>query len=252
MIELGAGPRLLVVAGAWDDVARDFVARHEPSGAALLVPRDLSRRGWHFRLGDPAASVVLTGSRRFRLREVGGVLIRLAAVTEADLPHIVADDRAYVAAELTAFLLALLTTADIPVVNRPTPQCLCGPAWRDEKWRRVAHRLGIPVRQVHRHVTLGSESANVEPAGATAVIVGADCIAAGDPALAAMARAIATEAGADLLTVEFDGPGPTARVLRASPLVALDDPRVESAVLGMFGMSGRRAMADADDPALGH
>ena len=37
---------MIVLASAWDNAARDFVARHALAGVSLLVPRDLSRCGW--------------------------------------------------------------------------------------------------------------------------------------------------------------------------------------------------------------
>jgi len=243
---------VIVLANAWDDAARDFVARHASAGVSLLVPRDLSRCGWRYRSDDPAATVVVAGGRRFLLREAGGVLTRLPAVADADLPHIAAADRAYVAAEATAFLLAVLASATVPVLNVPTPQRLCGPAWQDAKWRRAAHRCGFAVKEVRSHAILGTAAAEEQPPRATATVVGDACIGAPNPVLSAAARAVAKAAGAALLTVEFDDPGPYGTVLRASPLVDLDDPLVEAAVLRLFGMSDpQRARTELDDRSLG-
>jgi hypothetical protein len=170
------------------------------------------------------------------LGEASGLLTRLPAVTVADLPHIVAGDRAYVAAELTAFLLALLECADLRVVNRPTPLCLCGPAWHEAKWRRAARELGFAAEDVRRSVALGAVSAEDERGGTKATVVGEVCIGASSLAHSAAVRAMAVAAGAELLTVEFDNPGPAGAVLRARPVVDLGDPLVEAAVLGLFGI----------------
>src|SRR6516162_7990631 len=105
---MATAPVLVLVASAWDEDACAFAARHAEAGVVLLVPRDLSRAGWRFRLDDLAATAMVADGRRLRLGDARGVLMRLAAVTEADLPHIHAEDQAFVAAELTAFLLALL------------------------------------------------------------------------------------------------------------------------------------------------
>lgn len=231
-------PRLIVLAGARDRPARDFAARHARAGVSLLVPRDLSRRGWRFRLGDPAAAMAVAGERRFCLGEAGGVLTRLPAVTEADLPHIAEDDRAYVAAEQTAFLLALLTCTKVRVANRPTPVGLCGPAWDDAKWRRVARERGLPAKGARMHATLDAVPPEAETCRAAVTVIGEVCIGAADDALAVASRTIARAAGTELLRVEFDTSGPTGTVLRACPLVDLNDPLVEAAVLRLFGVPG--------------
>jgi len=243
---------VIVLASAWDDAARDFVARHALAGVSLLVPRDLSRSGWRYRSGDPAATIMVAGGRRFLLNESGGVLTRLPAVTDADLPHIAAADRAYVAAELTAFLLAVLASATVPVLNAPTPQRLCGPAWQDAKWRRAAHRCGFAVKEARSHALIVDDAVEEEPPRATATVVGDTCIGAPNPVLSAAARAVAKAAGAALLTVEFDDPGPDGTVLRARPLVDLSDPLVEEAVLRLFRMTDAgRPRTELDDRSLG-
>ncbi len=64
---------------------------------------------------------------------------------------------AYVSAEMTAFLLSWLSGLDCPILNRPTPNCLSGPGWRQEQWIHLAARLGIPVDPVQRYAKLGEE-----------------------------------------------------------------------------------------------
>jgi hypothetical protein len=247
---LRPAPRLIVLASAGDAAARDFALRHARRGVSLLLPRDLSRPGWRFRPGDPAATIAVTGSEQFCLGEAGGLLTRLPAVGETDLPHIAAEDRAYVAAELTAFLLALLASTAIRVVNRPTPQCLCGPAWHDGRWRRAAGERGFALRPMRGCATRGAAALAEEPCGAVVTLVGSIAIGAPNAACTAAARAVATAAGADLLTVEFDDPG--GALLRACPLVDLSLPPVAEAVLLLFGLAETPALrATPDDPPLG-
>lgn len=225
---------LLVVASRFDAAARAFVEQHDAAGAVLLTPRDLSREGWRLHLGDADSAVVVASGRRLGISEIRGVLTRLPVVSEEELPHIAAEDRAYVAAEMTAFLLAFLAGLPIRVANRPTPLCLCGQYWREEKWRRAARALGFTVPPMRRKAALGETTA-AEPAGAVVTIVGENCIGAADPALAHAALALAHAAGADLLAIEFDRPEEgVAAVLRASPLVDLSDPRIAAAALALF------------------
>jgi hypothetical protein len=252
---MDVAPGLVVIAGAWDGTARDFAAGQASADAVVLLPRDLSRPGWRFRLGGPDATIAAAGERRFRLAAAGGVLVRLAAVTPADLPHIHAEDRAYVAAELTAFLLAVLTRNDVPVLNRPTPQCLCGPAWPEAKWRRVAASLGLPVTPLHARAARDLDwEPPAEPAAARVAVVGETCIGAPNAQLARGAVALARRAAAAMLTVEFDGAGASAAVLRAAPTVDLADARIASAVRRLFGLADappQPAREGHRDPAMG-
>ena len=230
-------PALLVLASEADGAARGFVARQAGRGAVLLTPRDLSRPGWHFRHGDPASTTLAAGDRQIRAGEIVGVLTRLAGVTGPDLPHIAREDRAYVAAEMTAFLLALLSSLAIRVANRPTPQCLCGPAWSAGKWRLIARGLGLEADPARQRATLeAAGEADEAERGATVTVIGGDCIDAPDPALGAAAQAIAHAAGADLLAVEFAHAGPNAAMLRARLVPDLGSPGADHAVMGLFGL----------------
>ncbi len=241
-----SAPSLVLIANAWDEDADAFVARHAEAGAVLLVPRDLSRTGWRFQLDDPAAAAVVAGERRFRLDDVRGVLMRLAAVTEDDLPHIHAEDQAFVAAELSAFLLALLTQANVPVVNRPAPQCLCGPAWSDAKWRKAAAGLELPIAPLRWRAARDGDGGEEERALFTVAVVNDSCFGPEDERLARGCRALAKHAGAEMLTVELGGSVQSPLFLRARPHVELGDPRIEAAVLRRFGIAAPQSNAGGE------
>ena len=217
---------LLVLAHAGDESAAAFAAEHGAEEVVLVTPRALSQPGWTFRPDEPAAATFCVDGRRMRLAVARGVMPRLAEVTPADLPHVVAEDRVYVAAEMTAFLLALLAATAVPVINRPTPQCLCGPAWTDAKWRREAARLGLDASPARADVTYGV-APSPEPDGALVSVVGDRCLGTDHPPARERARA----AGATLLTVAFDARG---RVLRADPWIDLAAAGAGRAVLDLF------------------
>jgi hypothetical protein len=219
---------LLILAGPFDAEARAFAAAHAAAGVLLLTPRDLSREGWRLRLGDPSSLVAVCGARRLGAREIGGVITRLPNVVETDIPHIGAEDRAYVAAEMTAFLLAFLGELRCRVSNRPTPQCLCGPVWSPERWRRLARELGLAVRQEPRLAAMDTEPPPPVPPDAVATIVG-DAVF-GETRLGEAALALARATGADMLQAEFEG----AALLRASPLVNLGAADIAAAALALF------------------
>ena len=205
---------IVILASRHDAAARALAARWADHDAALLTPRGLSAPGWRHRLAAPEDSAAVVGGRTVPVREITGVLTRLWAVGEADLPHVVPEDREYVAIEMSAFLTSWLSSLECPVLNRPTPTCLAGPNWRAEEWTHRAARLGIPVRTVERRSALGGEPAPAPPpAGlASVTVVGARCLGSGDETVRRHARRLAEHAGAGLLEVFFDRAGAFAGV----------------------------------------
>ena len=197
---------LLVIASRRDELARTLVARWAMHDARLLACEDLSATGWRYDPEAPALSIAVVGGRRVHCREISGVFTRLACVGEWDLAHIVSADRAYVATEMTAFLMAWLSGLTCPVVNRPQPLCLSGPNWSPEQWTRAAFRLGIPVRPVERHVTrrlTKMSPADGSASVTTVTVVGSRCFGTDNEALRDQSRSLAKAADVRLLGVRF-------------------------------------------------
>lgn len=209
----------VVLASRYDSAARRFVRRYASRGACLLTPDDLSRTGWHHRLGHPDSSTAVIAGRMVAARDIAGVVIRLPYVAQQDLARIDPADRAYVASEMNAFLLSWLLELGCPLLNRPTPQCLAGPYWHHEKWVQTAHRLGISVLPVRRHIRLPNgtaEDAESPREGVTVTIVGQRHVGTAEPVLIDQARSLARAAGVELLAVRFSRPGVGARFVEAS------------------------------------
>ena len=239
---------LVVVASRHDEVARVFAERHATDGVALLTPEDLSRPGWSLSLGtsgwEPDGTAVVAG-RLVRSVDIAGVLTRLPRVSAAELTRIVAADRRYVAAEMTAFLLAWLASLSCPVLNRPTPSCLAGPNWWPERWVHLATRLGVPTRAARcGSLTTpwdagdDAEDGNPDPAAppiasplVTVTVVGRRCLGPAADRLAGAARRLAAAAGADLLAVHFDGAEPESRLVAADLWPDVSSPIVAEAVM---------------------
>jgi hypothetical protein len=241
----------LIFASRHDTVARVLADRGQARGAMLVTPRDLSTTGWRDSLGHGGSGTAAVDGRVVSTREVRGVLTRLTAVDEHELTHIVPADRAYVAQEMTAFLLSWLCGLSCPILNRPTPGCLAGPPWRPEQWVHQAARLGIPVRPARRTVPpacgpgspVVTRSADQPKVWArrpvTITIVGDRWFGAADPALARHARRLATAAGVDLVAVHFTGPGCDARLVAADVWPDVASPEIGDAVLAYLE-DGRR------------
>jgi hypothetical protein len=221
----------LVVAGSGDSDAQALVRLWGPKRAALVTPDDLSTPGWLHQVGGAGRSAAAVGNRVVPADEVEAVVVRLGYVPEHELEGVCPEDRAYAAAEMTAFLLAWLDDRACPVVNRPTPGCLNGPAWRPEQWAMAAGRAGMLVVPVHRRVP--ADGTPEAPAGSdevVAIVVGDRCLGGVHPRQVRHARRLAADAGVDLLAVRFAGPGPLAAFLGASAFPDLGDPAIADAL----------------------
>jgi hypothetical protein len=245
MTEPFASP-VIVLAGARDEAAARWCAERRELGVLRMTPEDLSRPRWTLRPADVDASTIVAEGRMVGSGAVTAVITRLARVEPIDLPHIAAEDREYVGAEMTALLLAWLALVRCPVFNRPTPQCLAGPAWRAERWHRTAHRLGIPTRPIARAAALpttapetptgrppsrgvgavgggphpGAESGPEPGSGidiGTVTVVGDRVLGARDVAEADAALSIARAADAELLSVVFERTDTGSRFAGAHP-----------------------------------
>jgi hypothetical protein len=134
---------IVILASGLDREARDLANSWKAYDARILTAEDLHRPGWAFRPDDGAqdGTCVVAGS------VVGAKDIELAltcrpSVLPEELTGLHPEERQYVAAEMTAFLVAWLTSLTCPVFNRPTATSLCGPAWSVEHWRIQVVRCG--------------------------------------------------------------------------------------------------------------
>jgi hypothetical protein len=223
---------LVVLAREDDQIARRLVARWSAYDACLLTTRNLSRPGWR-QYGDAHEhSTAVIDGRIVPIPEIRGVLTRLPYVPEQELAHIIPSDRAYVAAEMTAFLTYWLSTLTCPVVNRPTPSCLMGPGWQRGQWIHMAARLGLPVGALHSHIGLDNvDSATDEPNPVVVTVVGNKVLNAIDDTLAAQALQIARAAAVDVLRVHFGSAVSGTYFACADLEPDLSDPQVSDAVL---------------------
>ena len=135
---------------------------------------------------------------------IQAVVVRLQAVTEQELPHIVAADRPYVAAEMNSFLQSWLDAIPCRVFNRPAGAHLCGPGWRPEQWTRCAWSLGIRAEPIARRH--GFEEAVPREAGLalqTASVVSGASFGPDGFQMHDAALRLAAAAGASLLQAYF-------------------------------------------------
>ena len=194
----------LILAHRHDVAALDLAGRWGDA-ALLLTPADLH-------LERLLLTVDARGDARAALPsrpQVTSVLNRLAGVGRGDLDHIDGRDLDYAAAELDAFLRALLAAWQGPVVNAPSTTCLNGPGWRPEQWMLAAAAAGLPVKPVRRRVPPTPDD---DPLGADGDLTGASVV--GDrwfgPVPDAVGRrlcGLARSAGCALMQATLDADG---------------------------------------------
>jgi hypothetical protein len=182
---------IAVVASRLDPESRSVVADWSTADAALLSAEDLTSAGWTFNVGDARSGSAVIDGRRIKTAEITAVLTRRPSVLPEELTRIHPDDRAYVAAETNAFLVAWLSALPCVVVNRPTTTSLCGPLWDALHWRCAATAIGLPWSD--------DDAADAHDV----VVCGEQCVFARSTEEASAAIALARSVGTDLLGVQF-------------------------------------------------
>lgn len=228
---------LVVVASRLDEGAAALARRRDD--VRVLSCEDLSAAGWRHTPGASESSTAVIGGEVVPAAEIEGVLVRRPRVLDWEAGHIVPGDRAYVAAEMTAFLRSWLSDLACPVLNRPSATCLSGPGWSREEWVRAAARLGIPVRTVRWSLDSRAESPEELPV-CTATVVGERCLGASNSESSGWAVRLARAAGVDLLAVRFgESEKNGLELLDADPWVDVSVPEVADAVLEYLGEDHR-------------
>ncbi|HTB89322.1 MAG TPA: hypothetical protein VK743_15275 [Steroidobacteraceae bacterium] len=233
---------LVIVAKGWDSTATALAARWSTNDAAILTPDDLSHAGWRQYLGaERAANIVVAQGRLIPQMEITGVVTRLPAITADDLGEIAPEDREYVAAEMTAFMMFWLSRLKCPVLNRPSAMSLAGPYWRAEKWALAAAAAGIKIAPTQRSSSDDAKAGPQAAARATVTVIGERSFGDAHPVLTRTARRLAVLANAAMLTVYFTSPDRNGAFLGADSFPALEDDVFKDAALEYFCASARDA-----------
>lgn len=101
---------------------------------------------WQHRLGNedpPSVEFTLADGRVIRSAEIRGVLNRIGGLSPHLVSHLAAGDQSYALQEWTALHISWLSALQVPVLNRPVMQGLCG-AWRHaSEWTWLAGQAGL-------------------------------------------------------------------------------------------------------------
>jgi len=226
---------LVVVGSRHDPDACEIVQQWEHWGAALLSCEDLSASGWRYSPSDRAASRAVVSGQVIPDTAIRGVLVRRPWVLQQELTHIAPADREFVAAEMSAFLLAWLSQLPCRVLNRPRGTSLCGPNWQPQQWAHMAANVGFQVEPIRWQVPAGArakgeETSYLAPQSVEAVVVGDRCLGDVSDDQATHATKLAAAAGVSLLAVCFAHANGRSRFVAANAMPNLKDPRVADAV----------------------
>jgi hypothetical protein len=229
---------IVIVASRYDASARRLKERWAGANAHLLTSEDLSVSGWRYRVSDPLDSTAIIGGLEVKQSDIEGVFTRLQWVWESELVDIVADDRAYVAAEMSAFLVCWLSGLACPILNRPTANSLNGPGWGREQWTLAASRAGMRINPIRRRASLASTLAGDTEVHdgrkeVSVTVVGDRCFGDVHKTLREQARRLANIAKMDFLAVQFSSVEPHAFV-SAIILPDIDNNLVVGAVVSYF------------------
>ena len=231
---------IVIVASRYDASARRLEDRWAGTGVRLFTCADLSVSGWRCRVGDPFASTAAIGGIEVKQSEIEGIFTRLQWVWEGELEHIVADDRAYIAAEMSAFLVFWLSSFRCPILNRPTASSLNGPGWGIERWNFAASKAGMRINPIRRRASLGfpitkDPELNDGRKEVSITVVGDQCLGDADRTLLGQARRLADIAKMDFLTVHFNSAEADATFVGVNIFPDIDNGSVADAALSYFG-----------------
>jgi hypothetical protein len=161
----------------------------------------------------------------------------LTCVWHEELVDIVSEDRAYIASEMSAFLLCWLSGLSCPVLNRAQPGCLNGPGWTREQWTAAAATAGMRVQPTRRRANLALPAeAPQAPEIVTVTVVGKRCMGKADEALFIQAQRLAEIADTELLSVQFNSASADATFLQATACPDVADSLVNDAILERLGL----------------
>jgi hypothetical protein len=116
-------------------------------GVRVLEPSGLSAPGWAHDPENAAGDRLVIDGEIHPAGRLTAVITALDAVQPFDLPDVRAEDRGFVAAEMTAFLRSWIGTLTCPVLDHPTMLALSGAASDRAVWSKAAAALAVPDRQ---------------------------------------------------------------------------------------------------------
>lgn len=222
---------VLVLASRWDGAVPALLQGKAGTNVAVITCAELSQIGWQLGVASPTALGAAVAGAIVPAEQITGVITRLATITERELPHIVAADRAYVAAEMRAFVLAWLQQLRCPILNRPSPVCLMGPASQPAWWIWQAAHVGLRVEPLRIQVDQQGVTLSTRPEQSCAItVVGQQTFGPGAATLHTAVQRLAAAAQVELLRVHWSSSAADALLIGADMWPDLQLPGVADAI----------------------
>jgi len=210
---------VIVVIGSRHDPVATSMVEALPA-AALCSAEDLTRPGWVWPLASPEAARWVVDGSVVAEEDVTGVFLRRTYVYPEEFVTTHRDDREYLAAEATAFLIFGLSRTGATVINPVGDGALGDDVIRPERWMRVAATLGITVAPLR----LTARQRAPRPATPTTIeVVGHETFGEAPPPRQQAAAGLAEALGLLYATFVFDGRG---RLVTVSSAKAPSGPAV--------------------------
>jgi len=203
---------IVVVGSRHDRVARSLV--EALPAAALCGAEDLTRPGWVWPIASPEPARWVVDGRMVDDREVTGVLVRRTHIYPEELLSTHRDDRAYLAAESTAFLTFVLSRTGARVVNPVAAGALGDEAIRPERWMPLAVAAGLTPAPLRLRPAV---TPRPSPKPTTVEVVAGTAFGVAPPRLRAGAVGLAAALGIAYAAFAFDGRGRLVTVSSAHP-----------------------------------
>ena len=175
--------------------------------------------------GGVSARIALSDGRSIDSREVRGAINRLLAVPSTHLAGL--PDGEYAAQEFSAFFLSWMYTLPEPILNRATPQGLCGQWRHPSEWVVLAAKAGLRAphyrQSSHDQINEALAERKLFPSGTPTrtliVAAGKVCGADAPDSIREGCARLSEIAETSLLGIEFVSEGPDEWVFAgASPL----------------------------------
>ena len=190
---------IVIIGSRHDSVARSIVAALPT--AALCSAEDLTRPGWVWSVDSFEPNRWVVDGNVVDDPHVTGVLVRRTYVYPEELVGTHPDDREYLAAESTAFLIFVLSRTGARVVNPVCDGALGEDVIRPERWIATAADLGLDVAPLR----LTATGATPVPTMTTTVeVVGDETFGDAPPHVRAAATQLAGALGVVYAVFVFD------------------------------------------------